>query len=147
VNTAQSPDNAGAIRRHLVFGWVGLAVFAVLGLGLDAMHGFKVGWYLNVGNETRRLLFTLAHAHGVLLSLVNLAFAFTLSMSSGSPSSLRKASPMLLSAQIAMPLGFLLGGLVTYDGDPGLGIFLLHVGGVLLLGGLGFVAWGVLRGE
>jgi len=27
----------------------------------------KIGWYLNVDQEMRRLMFTLAHAHGTLL--------------------------------------------------------------------------------
>ena len=65
-------------NRHLSFGWWSLLGWLALGLGLEALHGFKTGWYLDVGNETRRLMFTLAHAHGTLLALINLAAGLTL---------------------------------------------------------------------
>ena len=134
------------VRRHLVFGWTSLLVFALLGIALETMHGFKVGWYLDVGHETRRLLLTLAHAHGVLIALVNLAFAATLRVLADPAAVSGLASPCLLSAGVLMPAGFLLGGLVVYDGDPGLGILLLPVGAALLVVGLGAAAHGVLRG-
>ena len=63
--------------RHLRFGWWALLVFLSLGAVLEGMHGFKVGWYLDVSNETRRLLFTLGHAHGVLLAVLNVVFGLT----------------------------------------------------------------------
>ena len=63
--------------RHLRFGWGSLLVFVLLGGVLEGMHGFKVDWYLAVGNETQRLMWRLAHAHGTFLSLVHVAFAFT----------------------------------------------------------------------
>src|SRR5882672_2928007 len=65
------------VRRHLKVGWWALLVFLTAGLVLEALHGFKIGAYLNVSNETRRLMWTLAHAHGALLGLVNLGFAAT----------------------------------------------------------------------
>ena len=34
-------------------------VFLTLGIGLEVMHGFKVAWYINVGMETRRLMWRL----------------------------------------------------------------------------------------
>ena len=43
------------------------------------------------------------------------------------------ASPCLLAATLFVPGGFLLGGLVFYDGDPGLGIALLPIGALGLL--------------
>ena len=55
--------------RHLRFGWRSLFVFLVLGVVLETLHGFKLGWYLDVGAEMRRLMFTLAHAHGTLLAM------------------------------------------------------------------------------
>ena len=66
------------VARHLRFGWWSLLLFLTMGIVLEVMHGFKVGWYLDVGNETRRLLLRLAHAHGTLLSLVHVVFALTL---------------------------------------------------------------------
>src|SRR5712692_3117025 len=59
-------------RRHNAFGWWLLFVSSTLGLLLELLHGFKVQAYLAVSNETRRLMWTLAHAHGVLIALVNL---------------------------------------------------------------------------
>ena len=53
-------------RLHLRFGWWSLLVFMTLGLMLEALHAFKMGVYLDVSSETRRLLWTLAHAHGAL---------------------------------------------------------------------------------
>ena len=61
--------------RHLRFGWWALTVYVCLGIVLETMHGFKIGWYLDVGNETRRLMFTLGHFHGTMLALVNVALA------------------------------------------------------------------------
>jgi len=75
---AEVRDGAFYVSRHLRFGWWSLLVFLTLGIALDAMHGFKLGWYLDTVNETRRLMFTLAHAHGTLLGLIHLGFAATL---------------------------------------------------------------------
>ena len=46
-----------------------------LGITVETLHGFKAGLYLDVSNQTRRLMWTLAHAHGTLLSVLNLVFA------------------------------------------------------------------------
>ena len=64
--------------QHARLGWWLLLLFLSLGLILEGLHGFKVRWYLDVSNELRRLMLTLAHAHGTLLALVHIAFAFTL---------------------------------------------------------------------
>ena len=70
--------------RHLRFGWWSLSAFLALGLLLETLHGFKVGWYLDVSHEARRLMFTLAHSHGTLLALVNIAAGLTLRTGVGS---------------------------------------------------------------
>lgn len=120
------------VRRHQRFGWWALFVFASLGMGLEAMHAFKVDWYMRVSHETRRLMFTLAHSHGTLLALLNIAFALSLPrLAAGGWR--RVASGALLGASVLLPLGFLLGGLVVYAGDPGAGILLVPVGGLLLV--------------
>ena len=134
------------VRRHLRYGWGALLLFLTLGIVLEAMHGFKVGWYLDTGEETRRLLMTLAHAHGVLIALINLAFAGTLRLLPDLDARVRRiGSPCLLGATILMPLGFLLGGIVTYGGDPGLGIFLLPPGAALLFSAVAVTAWATLQ--
>jgi len=124
---------AMVVRRHLRFGWCSLLVFLTLGLVLEALHGFKVQAYLNVMNETRRLMWTLAHAHGTLLGLANVGFAFTLSCTPAWSARTRTvASCVLIAASVLMPAGFFIGGVWVYAGDPGIGILLVPVGGVLL---------------
>jgi len=130
---AQINDPTLLMRRHLRFGWWALLVFLLLGLALEFLHGFKVGAYLKVSNETRRLMWTLAHAHGTLLGLVNLAFAFTVRLLPEWAARERGLSSFCLrGATLLMPAGFFLGGLFIYSGDPGLGIVLVPVGGIML---------------
>jgi hypothetical protein len=118
---------------HLRFGWWMLLAFLTVGLALEALHGFKVGFYLDVSNETRRHMWTLAHAHGALLGLINIAFGLTVSRLPGwVGTSPQLASRCLISGSVLMPAGFALGGVVIYAGDPGLGILLLPVGAALL---------------
>jgi hypothetical protein len=121
--------------RHLRFGWWALAVYVSLGIGLEIMHGFKIGWYLDVGNEVRRLMFTLGHFHGTMLALVNIAAGLTLRGVEGFTIK-RSVSFALIWAAILLPGGFLLGGFMTYDGDPGNGIWLVPLGALLMLYGV-----------
>jgi hypothetical protein len=132
-------------RAHLRNGWIGLVVFVCLGIGLESLHAFKSFAYLGVGNETRRLMFTLAHAHGIGLSLVHIAFAATLSLSILPSARLAIASRCLNGALLLMPTGFLLGGIVTYGGDPGIGVLLVPVGALLLLIAVVLMAWTLVR--
>ena len=126
-------DPKALTRRHVRFGWWMLLIFLSLGLVLEILHGLKVGYYLKVSNETRRLMWTLAHAHGTLLALVNLGFAFTVPLlPEWSARARGTASVCLRGATLLMPAGFFLGGVTVYSGDPGLGIVLVPVGGLLL---------------
>ncbi|HET9620615.1 MAG TPA: hypothetical protein VFP84_04570 [Kofleriaceae bacterium] len=121
------------LRRHLAWGWWSIAIFTLLGLVLEAGHGLKLGWYLDAGNATRRLSFTLGHAHGTLLGLVNLGFAFSLPHLQLSVTGAIRASFALRAATVLMPLGFLLGGVAFYAGDPGFAIVLVPPAGALLV--------------
>ncbi len=137
-------DTLDYVYRHLRFGWWSLLFFLTLGMLLEAMHGVKVGWYLDASNSTRRLMWTLSHAHGTLLALVNIAFAATLALLPGQAArSRRLVSPCLMGATLLLPGGFLLGGVVVYDADPGVGIFLLPVGALLLFVAVLLTASGV----
>jgi hypothetical protein len=119
--------------RHARFGWWSLLVFLSLGVILEALHGFKAGIYLDVSNETRRLMWTLAHAHGTLLSLVHLVFGMYLTIGPRWPErSLRIASQCLFGASFLLPVGFFLGGVDVHAGDPGLGVLLVPLGAGLL---------------
>lgn len=141
--TAGSSPSVAASRRHLVFGWWSLFGWLALGLCLEALHGFKLGWYLDVGYEMRRLMLTLAHAHGTLLALVNIAAGLTLRGSALSPPSF--SSTALIWSGVLLPVGFLLGGIAVHDGDPGLGVLLVPIGGLLLLLGVGGFARALSR--
>ena len=129
-------------QRHLRVGWWSLLVFATLGLTLETLHGLKVRAYLDVSNETRRLMLRLAHAHGTLLGLVHVAFGLTVrsaAFDQGAPN-LRAISAALIAASVLLPGGFFLGGMAFYGGDPGLGVLLVPIGAVLLLLALFWIA-------
>jgi hypothetical protein len=128
-----SESATATVRRHLKLGWWALLLFLSFGILLEALHAFKNGYYLNTTNQTRRFMWTLAHAHGTLLALINLAFAATLPLLNLAAKLRKIASILLSSATILMPAGFFLGGLVFYGGDPGFGILLLPLGAVFLL--------------
>ncbi len=120
-------------QRNLRFGWWALLAFLSLGFFLEALHGFKVGWYVSVSTEVRREMWTLAHAHGALLALINIVFGISVPRSKANITSLQTASRLLVTAGILLPIGFFLGGVVFYSGDPGLGILLVPLGAAALV--------------
>jgi hypothetical protein len=121
-------------RRHLRFGWWSLLLFATLGLVLESLHGFKVSAYLDVSNETRRLMWTLAHAHGALLSMVHVLFGLSVRVMPELGTRNRPLiSRCLIGASIILPGGFFLGGIGSYGGDPGVGVLFVPVGAAALL--------------
>jgi hypothetical protein len=105
-------------------------VFALAGLLLETAHGFKLPAL--VDHETRRTMWRLAHAHGALLGLVNLALAGQLERERVGRHP-RAVSRAMLGATVLLPGGFVLGGAWFYEGDPGLGIALVPVGAVALI--------------
>ncbi len=137
-------DEAGEIRGfQLRVGWWALLVFLTLGMVLEGLHGFKSGFYLDVSNETRRLMWTLAHAHGALIAVLNIIFALAIPFMPGLlPGARRLASRCLTGALIAMPGGFFLGGLFVRGGDPGVGVLLAPFGGLLLIVAVFLIARG-----
>lgn len=146
ASAASNGERNALVRRHLRFGWWSLAVFVLVGVGLETLHGLKIGFYLDASNSTRRLLFTLAHAHGTLLGLVHVAFAVTLGIGVAlSERSLRWASSCLMASSVLLPGGFALGGWFALGGDAGLGVLLVPLGAVTLLASLLLTGLG-LRG-
>ena len=128
-------------QRHSKFGWYALFAFASLGAALEALHAFKAGFYLDVDNETRRLMWRLAHAHGTLLALIHLAFAATLPRTAArARPRLLWASSCLIAASCLLPAGFLLGGAFASAGDPGLPVLLVPLALPLLLAALWWTA-------
>jgi hypothetical protein len=130
-------------QRHLRFGWWSLLFFATFGLVLESLQGFKVRAYLDVSNETRRLMWTLAHAHGTLLAIVHVIFGLTWRSAPASLPTPRLISTSLIAASILLPGGFFLGGVAFYSGDPGLGVVLVPVGAALLLFAVFLIARGM----
>lgn len=120
-------------HRHLRFGWWSLLLFATAGLVLESLHGFKVRAYLDASNETRRLMWTLAHAHGTLLAIVNIVAGLTWRSAPKLATNARLTSSSLLAASVLLPGGFFLGGIAFYGGDPGIGTALVPIGAVLFL--------------
>ncbi len=142
--SAPQPD--ALCGKHLRIGWWSLLLFLTLGIGLEALHGLKVGLYLDVSNETRRLMWTLAHAHGSLLAVVNVAFGITTRLVPDWQDDSRTwASRLHLVALVLLPLGFFAGGIALYGGDPGPGILLVPPGGLALLAAVFLTARGAAR--
>ena len=121
-------------RRHVRFGWWSLLVFAIGGLVLESLHGFKVAAYLDVSNDTRRLMWTLAHAHGTLLSVLHVIFGLSVR---AFPEMGARARPLvsraLIGASVLLPGGFFVGGIGFYGGDPGVGILVVPIGAAALI--------------
>jgi hypothetical protein len=139
---AKSADADRYVRIHLAFGWWALAVFTTLGLVLEAAHGLKLGWYLDITAATRRLSLTLGHAHGTLLALVNIGFALSLPHGKLSAIAKARASFALRAATVLLPGGFIAGGFNFYGGDPGIAIVLVPPSAVLLIIGVATFARG-----
>lgn len=126
------------IRRHLRAGWWGLALYVLLGAVLELLHAIKSPVFVDAGRETTRMLLRLAHAHGTLLAVVNIAYALTVK---AHPAAARPlASAALLAALVLLPAGFFLGALWAHGGDPGLGVLLVPVGALAITVGAAVVA-------
>src|SRR5262245_39665273 len=151
--SSSTNDDVDALRRRLArrhhgFGWCGLLVFLSLGIVLEALHGFKIGSYLDPDHKVRRELWRLAHAHGTLLALVNVAFAAGLPhFGRWTAARLKLASFFLLDAAVLMPVGFFLGGLGHGESDPSAGVLLVPLGAALLFAGVGMVLWSAMTND
>ncbi len=130
------PTSVDYARRHQRVGWWTLVVFLALGFVLEALHGLKVSWYLDLGAQPRRFMWTLAHAHGTLVALIHIAFATTLRTEACAARWVRRASPCLVSASILLPGGFFLGGLTVYGGDPNPSIVIVPLAALVLIAGV-----------
>ena len=87
-------------------------------------------------------MFTLGHAHGAALSLINIAAGLT-SRAMMNGQLRRSTSFCLIWATVLIPGGFFLGGFATFGGDPGLGVWLVPIGAILLLYAVGCFAFDI----
>jgi hypothetical protein len=108
------------------FGFRALTLWASLGFLLEGAHAFKLSAYLD--HALRRELLLWAHAHGVGLSLVVLAYAAV-----GITESSARYGRSLRAAAIVMPSAFALAIFGHSEADPGPTIWLVPVGALLLL--------------
>ncbi len=110
----------------------------MLGVALEFFLAFKSDLYVNADFETRRLMWRLAHAHGTLLSLVDLAMVLVLQKLDDRcfPQPAGLISGCLTGAFLLIPGGFFLGGFGAEGGDPGAAIALVPAGAFLLILGL-----------
>ncbi len=140
-----SSDTRHLIRTHFRWGWSMLLVFLTLGFFLEVLHGFKAGFYLDASSETRRMMWTLAHAHGTLFSLVHIAFSAYLNTPVDWPRGrLKLASRSLIGGTLLLPISFFLSGLYIYDGDPGLFVYLAPFGALLVFVAVFLIAWSAM---
>jgi hypothetical protein len=124
---------------HARLGWWMLALFAGGGLVLESLIGLRTPWLLDVGMETRRVMFRLAHAHGALFGLVHVAFATSWHaglLAAVEPDGLRGPSRLLTFGSVCVPLGFALGGSWFVEADPGLGVLLVPIGALAVVAAL-----------
>ena len=128
----------------LLLGLPGLFFWLLAGLGLETLHAFKQPAYLL--DPVRRLMWTLAHAHGTLLSALALLIALVvLPRAIHSPRLRRAADRLFAAGAVLLPVGFLLGGAWHPEGDPGPGIFLVPAGGIACGLALGLACIACLR--
>jgi hypothetical protein len=93
-------------------------------------------------------MWTLAHTHGTLLSIVHVIFGLYIrGLPQKSSQHQRLISVCLIAAGVILPTGFFLGGVGFYGGDPGVGVLLVPVGAALLLTSLFLVARGTMLVE
>jgi hypothetical protein len=119
-----------------------VVLFATMGLLLEGLHAFKSPLYLDVGAEPRRLVWTLAHAHGVLLGLLQIALALT--QRSLSTDFEQGWAWTLVVGALLIPVGFFLGGFGIQGGDPGPWVLLVPVGAVAVILSMGRFALAVI---
>ncbi|HEV8484976.1 MAG TPA: hypothetical protein VGV87_15650 [Blastocatellia bacterium] len=119
------------VERLLLQGWVSIAIWMSFGLLLEGLLGYKIPAFLEDGQ--RRELFRLAHTHGTLLSLVLISTALCVRLFEIRPPPI--AIGALRIGAVLMPLGFLLGGVWHPEGDPGMGIWLVPPGALMVIFG------------
>lgn len=134
--TASAASGGGKLAPSwcLSVGLWGLLAWLAGGAALEGLLAFKAPLYLQ--DETRRHLWTLAHAHGTLLALACLVLAI-LAPRLGMPRAVERTADRLFAAgALLLPLGFFLGGLAHPEGDPNAFILLTPVGALCAGGGL-----------
>lgn len=127
-------------RACLRYGWTAVAAFLLLGLFLESLHLIKASFYMDL--RIRQELWTLAHAHGTLLAVLNLLFALSGEHCIVSERARQLGSQAMRAGALLVPVGFFLGGIGTYEGDPSLFVVFVPIGAVLVFLATAQLAWG-----
>src|SRR5581483_11175692 len=109
-------------------GWASIALWMSIGLLLEGLLGYKIPAYLN--DPQRRELFRLGHTHGTLLGILLIAAALVLQRGVAVA---RTALLALRTGAVLMPAGFFVAGIWHSEGDPGLTIWLVPPGALLVI--------------
>ena len=75
----------------------------------------------------------MSHAHGNLLGILCLVFGALGERTVPDERARGSVSRWLRIGSVAMPAGFFVGGILSSEGDPSLGVLLVPLGGVCLL--------------
>jgi len=128
--------------QHLRFALVLVAFVLASGLVLESLVGLRTrGW---MDDELRRELVRLAHAHGGLLGLVNVALAFVMGRLHTPEVWARRVRVAALLGAVLVAVGFFGGGVWHGISDPGPLVLLVPAGALLVIAGV--VAVALLRG-
>jgi hypothetical protein len=130
-NKTEAPAAEGRARIHARFGWTLFFVALAFGSVLETLEGFR--WMALVSDPWKQRLWSLAHFHGAALGLLNLVYVQWADTPALGEGRRKVASRMLMVGSVAMPLGFLLGGIAHPEGDPSIGILLSPVGALFVL--------------
>lgn len=136
----QSSSQPSRYMGMICQGWISLAAWIVFGLLIEGLIGFRSPALLD--DSVRREMFRLAHAHGTLLNLVLVAAAICARLDLIRLG--RVTSLGLRAAVILLPVGFLFAGIWHFKDDPGVAIFLVPIGAVLLLATAFQIGWSAL---
>ncbi|HJQ22713.1 MAG TPA: hypothetical protein VKA60_02280 [Blastocatellia bacterium] len=109
-------------------GWVSIAIWMSIGLLLEGLLGYKIPAYLS--DPQRRELFRLGHTHGTLLGILLVVAALVVERGAVVP---RAAHLALRIGAVLMPVGFFVAGIWHAEGDPGLAIWLVPAGALLVI--------------
>ncbi|HKP11411.1 MAG TPA: hypothetical protein VJZ91_04850 [Blastocatellia bacterium] len=109
-------------------GWASIAVWMAVGLLLEGLLGYKIPAYLN--DPQRRELFRLGHTHGTLLGILLVVAALVLQRGAAVP---KAALTALRAGAVLMPLGFFIAGIWHTESDPGLAVWLVPPGALLVI--------------
>jgi hypothetical protein len=124
--TAVTPPSLA--DRLLRQGWASVAVWMSVGLLLEGLLGYKIPAYLN--DPQRRELFRLAHTHGTLLGVLLIVAALVLARGAQVPAI---AATALRVGAVLMPAGFFVAGIWHTESDPGLAVWLVPAGALLVI--------------